>query len=198
MGMCSVPAKAGPSPSCSIPQCATSLLQFFYRRDSFALGVCNGCQMMSNLREIVPGTAHWPHFVRNASEQFESRLVLVEVQRSPSLFFAGMEGSRIPVATAHGEGYAEFHDNAQLAAAQALVSLRFVDHRGAPTEVYPYNCNGSPQGITGLTTADGRFTILMPHPERVHRAVQMSWHPDGWGDASPWMRMFRNARAWLG
>jgi len=171
---------------------------FFARRDSFALGVCNGCQMMSNLREIVPGTSHWPHFVRNASEQFESRLVLVEVQRSPSLFFAGMAGSRIPVATAHGEGFAEFHDAGQLAAAQPLVSLRFVDHRGAPTELYPYNCNGSPQGITGLTTLDGRFTILMPHPERVHRTAQMSWHPDGWGDASPWMRMFRNARVWLG
>ena len=146
----------------------------------------------------MPGTAHWPHFVRNASEQFEARLVLVEVQRSPSLFFAGMEGSRIPVATAHGEGYAEFHDAAQLAAAQPLVALRFVDHRGAATERYPYNANGSPQGITGLTTEDGRFTILMPHPERVHRTVQMSWHPEGWGDASPWMRMFRNARAWLG
>jgi phosphoribosylformylglycinamidine synthase len=109
-----------------------------------------------------------------------------------------MEGSRIPVATAHGEGYAEFHDAAQIAAAQSLVAIRFVDHRGAPTEIYPYNCNGSPQGITGLTTADGRFTILMPHPERVHRTAQMSWHPEGWGDASPWMRMFRNARAWLG
>jgi phosphoribosylformylglycinamidine synthase len=171
---------------------------FFARPDSFALGVCNGCQMLSNLREMVPGAVHWPHFVRNASEQFEARFVLLEVQRSPSLFFAGMEGSRIPVATAHGEGYAEFHDATQLAAALPLVALRFVDHRGLATEAYPYNCNGSPQGITGLTTADGRFTILMPHPERVHRTVQMSWHPDGWGDASPWMRMFRNARAWLG
>jgi len=171
---------------------------FFARADSFALGVCNGCQMMSNLRGIVPGASHWPHFVRNASEQFESRLVMVEVTRSPSLFFAGMEGSRLPVATAHGEGYAEFHDAAQLAAAQPFVALRFVDHRGIATETYPYNCNGSPQGITGLTTADGRFTILMPHPERVHRSAQTSWHPDGWGDASPWMRMFRNARMWLG
>jgi len=171
---------------------------FFARADAFALGVCNGCQMMSNLREMIPGTAHWPHFVRNASEQFEARLVLVEVVRSPSLFFAGMEGSRLPVATAHGEGYAEFHDAAQLAAAQSLVSLRFIDHRGRATVTYPYNCNGSPQGITGLTTADGRVTILMPHPERVHRNVQMSWHPEVAGDASPWMRMFRNARAWLG
>ena len=150
---------------------------FFARPDTFALGICNGCQMMSNLRELIPGTAHWPHFVRNRSEQFEARLVLVEVQRSPSLFFAGMEGSRIPVAVAHGEGYAEFRDPHQLAAAQPLVSLRFVDNRGAATERYPYNPNGSPRGITGLTTADGRFTILMPHPERVFRTVQMSWHP---------------------
>ena len=180
------------------PKLRDQFAAYFARDDAFALGVCNGCQMMSNLREMIPGTAHWPHFVRNASEQFEARLVLVEVVRSPSLFFAGMEGSRIPVATAHGEGYAEFHDPTQLAAAQALVSLRFVDHRGGATESYPYNCNGSPQGITGLTTADGRFTILMPHPERVHRTVQMSWYPEGRGDASPWMRMFRNARAWLG
>jgi phosphoribosylformylglycinamidine synthase len=180
------------------PKVRDQFAAFFARADVFALGVCNGCQMLSNLREMIPGTAHWPHFVRNASEQFEARLVLVEVARSPSLFFAGMEGSRIPVATAHGEGFAEFHDAAQLAAAQSLVSLRFIDHRGKATEAYPYNCNGSPQGITGLTTADGRFTILMPHPERVHRTAQMSWHPEGWGNASPWMRMFRNARAWLG
>jgi phosphoribosylformylglycinamidine synthase len=171
---------------------------FFARPDIFALGVCNGCQMMGNLRDLIPGAAHWPHFIRNKSEQFEARLVLVEVTRSPSLFFAGMEGSLIPVATAHGEGFAEFHDAAALAAAEPLVALRFVDNRGAATDVYPYNANGSPQGITGLTTADGRFTILMPHPERVHRSVQMSWHPADWGDASPWMRIFRNARAWLG
>ncbi len=171
---------------------------FFSRDDVFALGVCNGCQMMSNLRELIPGTAHWPHFVRNRSEQFEARLALLEVQRSASLFFRGMEGSRIPVATAHGEGYAEFRDAGQLAAAQPHVALRFVDDAGQPTERYPYNVNGSPQGITGLTTADGRFTILMPHPERAFRTVQMSWHPRGWGEDSPWMRMFRNARVWLG
>jgi len=170
---------------------------FFARADAFALGVCNGCQMMSNLRELVPGTAHWPHFVRNRSEQFEARFVLLEVERSPSLFFHGMEGSRIPVATAHGEGYAEFRDAAQLAAAQPYVALRFADNAGRPTEAYPSNANGSPQGITGLTTADGRYTILMPHPERVFRTVQMSWHPREWGEDSPWMRMFRNARAWL-
>jgi phosphoribosylformylglycinamidine synthase len=120
------------------------------------------------------------------------------VQPSPSLFFAGMAGSRLPVATAHGEGQAEFRDAAHLAAVAPLVALRFVDDRGAPTERYPHNPNGSPHGITGLTTADGRFTILMPHPERVFRSVQMSWRPEGWGEASPWLRMFRNARRWLG
>jgi phosphoribosylformylglycinamidine synthase len=171
---------------------------FFARSDSFALGVCNGCQMMGNLRELVPGAEHFPHFVRNASEQFEARLVLVEVQRSPSLFFQGMVGSRIPVALAHGEGLAEFRDAQQFAAAQPYVSLRFVDHRGRATETYPYNANGSPAGITGLTTPDGRCTILMPHPERVWRTAQMSWHPDDWGETSPWFRMFENARRWLG
>ena len=170
---------------------------FFARGDTFALGVCNGCQMMSNLAELIPGAAHWPHFVRNKSEQFEGRLVLLEVQRSPSLFFAGMEGSRIPVTTAHGEGYAEFRDSAQRQAAQPLVAVRFVDNRGRATEAFPCNANGSPEGITGLTTADGRYTILMPHPERVFRTVQMSWHPREWGEDSPWMRMFRNARRWL-
>ena len=171
---------------------------FFARDDTFALGICNGCQMMSNLHELIPGSEHWPHFVRNRSEQFEARLILLEVQPSPSLFFAGMEGSRIPTALAHGEGYAEFRDAAQQAAAETLVTLRFVDNRGAATERYPYNPNGSPQGITGLTTADGRFSILMPHPERVFRSVQMSWHPGDWGEDSPWMRMFRNARRWVG
>jgi phosphoribosylformylglycinamidine synthase len=171
---------------------------FFARPDSFALGVCNGCQMMSNLRELVPGAAHWPHFVRNASEQFEARLVQVEVTRSASLFFAGMHGSRIPVALAHGEGRAEFIDDRQLATAQPHVALRFLDNYGRATEKYPFNPNGSPEGITGLTTADGRFTILMPHPERVWRSAQMSWHPDDWGETSPWYRMFGNARRMLG
>jgi phosphoribosylformylglycinamidine synthase len=170
---------------------------FFARDDTFAIGVCNGCQMMSNLAELVPGAGHWPHFVRNKSEQFEGRFVLVEVQRSPSLFLDGMHGSRIPVSTAHGEGYAEFRDAAQRRAAQPLVALCFADNRGEPTEAYPFNANGSPEGITGLTTADGRYTILMPHPERVFRTVQMSWHPREWGEDSPWMRMFRNARRWL-
>ena len=170
--------------------------EFFARPDTFALGVCNGCQMMSNLHEIIPGSAHWPKFLKNKSEQFEARFVMVEVAESPSLFFAGMAGSRMAVSTAHGEGRAVFADPA--AQAKALVALRFVDNRGAATESYPANPNGSPAGITGLTTADGRFTILMPHPERVFRSVQQSWHPEGWGEDSPWMRMFRNARAWVG
>lgn len=167
---------------------------FFKRADSFALGVCNGCQMMSNLHELIPGAECWPHFVRNRSEQFEARFVMLEVQQSPSLFFEDMAGSHIPVAVAHGEGYAEFADAAALAAAQPLVALRFVDNRGAVTEQYPLNSNGSPQGITGMTTADGRFTILMPHPERVFRTAQNSWHPARWGEDGPWLRMFRNAR----
>ena len=169
---------------------------FFGRGDVFALGVCNGCQMMSNLREIIPGTAHWPKFLKNRSEQFEARFVMVEVAQSPSLFFAGMASSRMAVATAHGEGRAVFADSG--AQANALVALRFVDNRGAATERYPANPNGSPAGITGLTTADGRFTIVMPHPERGFRSVQQSWHPQVWAEDSPWMRMFRNARAWVG
>jgi phosphoribosylformylglycinamidine synthase len=171
---------------------------FFARNDTFALGVCNGCQMMSNLRELIPGASAWPHFVRNRSEQFEARFVTLEVQRSASLFFTGMEGSRLPVAVAHGEGYAEFADDAALSTAQPLVALRFVDNLGQATERYPFNPNGSPRGITGLTTADGRFTILMPHPERVFRTVQNSWHPAGWPEHGPWLRMFRNARKWAG
>ena len=171
---------------------------FFARPGTFALGVCNGCQMMSNLHELIPGADHWPHFVRNRSEQFEARLVLAEVQRTPSLFFAGMSGSRIPISSAHGEGFAEFRDTAHANAAQPFVTVRFVDASAQPTERYPFNPNGSPHGVAGLTTPDGRFSIMMPHPERVFRTVQLSWHPPGWGEDSPWMRMFRNARAWLG
>jgi phosphoribosylformylglycinamidine synthase len=170
---------------------------FFNRADSFALGSCNGCQMMGNLTSIIPGAQNWPHFERNLSEQYEARLTLVEIQQSPSIFFAGMEGSRIPIVTAHGEGKATFRDKAHLDAARFLVAARYVDNRGRPTEVYPYNPNGSPGGITSLTTPDGRFTVIMPHPERVFRTVAMSWHPREWGEDSPWMRMFRNARAWV-
>jgi phosphoribosylformylglycinamidine synthase len=152
--------------------------------------------MMSNLHEIIPGAECWPHFVRNRSEQFEARFSMVEIIESPSLFFGGMTGSRLSVAVAHGEGYAEFTGEAQRS--RATVAVRFVDNRGAPTEVYPYNPNGSPGGITGLTTPDGRFTIMMPHPERVFRTVQNSWHPADWGEDGPWLRMFRNARKWVG
>jgi phosphoribosylformylglycinamidine synthase len=178
------------------PRARDEFAAFFARRDSIAIGICNGCQMMGNLSGMIPGAAAWPHFVRNRSEQFEARFVMAEITASPSLFFTGMAGSRLPVAVAHGEGYAEFAD----AAAQnsAIVALRFVDNRGQVTETYPLNPNGSPQGITGLTTEDGRFTILMPHPERVHRSVQQSWHPPAAGEDSPWMRMFRNARVALG
>jgi phosphoribosylformylglycinamidine synthase len=165
---------------------------FFGRGDTFALGVCNGCQMMSNLRELVPGAQHWPRFLKNRSEQFEARFVMVEVPPGPSLFFAGMAGSRMPVATAHGEGRAAF--DSPEAQSRAIVALRYVDNRGNPAEHYPANPGGSPGGATGFTTADGRFTILMPHPERVFRTVQHSWHPGTWGEDGPWMRMFRNAR----
>jgi phosphoribosylformylglycinamidine synthase len=174
--------------------------RFFQRGDSFTLGVCNGCQMLAALKSLVPGAAHWPRFVRNRSEQFEGRVGLVEVLPSPSVFFAGMQGSVMPIAIAHGEGRAEFGDAAALqdCRSSGLVSLRYVDNRGDPTEIYPANPNGSPAGITGLTSNDGRATILMPHPERVFRTVQNSWHPDGWGEDSGWMRMFRNARVWVG
>jgi phosphoribosylformylglycinamidine synthase len=173
---------------------------FFARGESFTLGVCNGCQMLAALRSLVPGTEHWPRFVRNRSEQFEGRVALIEVLPSPSIFFAGMEGSIMPIAVAHGEGQAEFPDQASARACMAtgLVSLRFVDNHGQATDAYPANPNGSPLGITGLTSSDGRATILMPHPERVYRTVQNSWHPPEWGEDSGWMRMFRNARSWAG
>jgi len=172
---------------------------FFHRADTFGLGVCNGCQMMSHLKDMIPGAAHWPRFLRNRSEQFEARFSLVEVVDSPSILLSDMAGSRLPIAVAHGEGRAEF-DTPQVAQqtfAAGLVALRYVDHSGQATERYPFNPNGSPQGITGLTSIDGRFTIMMPHPERVFRTVQHSWHPDEWGEDGPWLRLFRNARRWL-
>jgi phosphoribosylformylglycinamidine synthase len=175
---------------------------FFSRQDSFALGVCNGCQMMSNLAGIIPGADTWPKFTRNQSEQYEARLVMAEVLTSPSIFTQGMEGSQLPIAIAHGEGFANFslQGNSDQLQQQGLATLRFVDHQGNPTETYPMNPNGSPGGLTGVTTPDGRFTVMMPHPERVFRAVQMSWCPPEWLDtpdgASPWLRLFRNARLW--
>ena len=169
---------------------------FFARTDTFSLGVCNGCQMMSQLKDIIPGAQHWPVFLRNQSEQFEARTALLEVQESPSVFFRGMAGSRIPVAVAHGEGRASFAGAVDQAAAR--VALRYVDGDGVVATAYPLNPNGSPDGITGLTSDDGRATILMPHPERTPRTANHSWHPAGWPEDSPWLRMFRNARVWVG
>jgi phosphoribosylformylglycinamidine synthase len=165
---------------------------FFERDDSFALGVCNGCQMLSHLRELIPGAEYWPAFRRNKSEQFEARLSLVEVVDSPSLFLAGMAGSYMPMVTSHGEGQAIFADGE--AQARARIALRYLDNYGATAREYPANPNGSADGICGLASADGRVTIMMPHPERVARTTQNSWHPDDWGDDGPWMRIFRNAR----
>ena len=173
---------------------------FFARPDTFALGVCNGCQMMSNLHAIIPGAELWPHFVQNRSERFEARFVSMQIERSPSVLLAGMEGSVIPVAVSHGEGRAEFRDaTAALACSTSgLVSARYVDNRHQVTEAYPLNPNGSPFGITALTSRDGRVTIMMPHPERVFRTVQNSWHPADWPENGPWMKLFHNARAWVG
>ncbi|MGH8806568.1 MAG: phosphoribosylformylglycinamidine synthase [Noviherbaspirillum sp.] len=168
---------------------------FFNRGDTFALGVCNGCQMMSNLKSIIPGAHAWPKFTRNKSEQFEGRFGMVEVADSPSIFLADMAGTQSPIAVAHGEGYADFSQTGDIK--EAIVAMRWVDNKGQTTETYPYNPNGSPQGITSVTTPDGRFTVLMPHAERVFRSVQHSWSPESWGEYSPWMRMFRNARKWV-
>ncbi len=181
------------------PRARDQFSAFFAREDSFALGVCNGCQMLSNLHELIPGADLWPHFVRNNSEQFEARVAMVEVQKSDSLFLDGMAGSRMPIAVAHGEGRAEFVDQTHLSnlGDSGTVALRYVDNRGNATETYPANPNGSPAGITGVTTRDGRVTIMMPHPERVFRAVQNSWAPDEWSEDGAWMRMFRNARKWV-
>ena len=176
---------------------------FFERSDSFALGVCNGCQMLAGVRELIPGTTHWPRFVRNRVEQFEARLSLVEVLPSPSILFRDMAGARLPIAVAHGEGRAEFAnpDGPQQALQSEGVTLRYIDHSGQPSEHYPYNPNGSAQGLTGFCNQDGQVTILMPHPERVFRAVQWSWRPDNWpsgpSDDAPWLRLFQNARAWV-
>ncbi|PIE43117.1 MAG: phosphoribosylformylglycinamidine synthase [Gammaproteobacteria bacterium] len=173
---------------------------FFNRDDTLAFGVCNGCQMMSNLRELIPGTDYWPHFVRNKSEQFEARFSLVEIKENHSVLFSGMAGARIPVAVAHGEGRAEFKSDALLVKAveQNNVTLGYVYNSGECAATYPANPNGSPLGIAGLTNADGRFTIMMPHPERVYLTRQNSWHPDDWGKYGPWFKLFQNARVWFG
>lgn len=181
-------------------QAKTQFAEFFARQDTFTLGVCNGCQMLSNLHSIIPGTEHWPHFVQNQSARFEARVAMVEVQESASILLKGMAGSRMPIAVSHGEGHAEFShaDALSVIEAQNQVALRFVDNNGQVTEQYPANPNGSVNGITGLTSTDGRVTIMMPHPERVFRAVANSWQDPSWQEDGPWMRMFRNARTFVG
>jgi phosphoribosylformylglycinamidine synthase len=181
------------------PALADQFAAFFNRDDTFALGVCNGCQMMAALSPIIPGAQDWPKFTRNKSEQFEARLSMVEVLASPSIFFTGMAGSRLPVAVAHGEGFADFSQraNPEQSAKRVHRAMRFVDNNGLPTQAYPFNPNGSPEGLTAVTTADGRYTVLMPHAERVFRNIQMSWTSGDRSLRSPWMRMFTNARIWL-
>jgi phosphoribosylformylglycinamidine synthase len=174
---------------------AEAFARFFQRPDTFSLGVCNGCQMMSLLKSIIPGAADWPRFLRNRSEQYEARLVQVEVMPSPSILLAGMAGSRLPIVVAHGEGQASFDSERQRI--DSIPAMAFIENDGSTALRYPANPNGSPDGLTAFTTADGRATILMPHPERVFRSVQMSWRDPSLGEDSPWMRVFRNARAWL-
>ncbi len=181
---------------------------FFDRQNTFALGVCNGCQMMAALAPMIPGAENWPRFTRNQSEKYEARLITVKIANSPSIFFNGLEGARLPIVAAHGEGYANFEQQGDQSAILSVAN--YIDNRGQVTEQYPFNPNGSPQGLAGATTADGRFTILMPHPERVTRNVMLSWAPDSWGPAdtggaettnggfTPWMRLFQNARVWIG
>jgi phosphoribosylformylglycinamidine synthase len=162
--------------------------------------VCNGCQMFAELADIIPGAEAWPRFTTNQSERFEARLSQVEVLASPSLFFAGMAGMRLPIAVAHGEGYANFEKQhgGRGDASQAIAAMRFTDHHGKPTEAYPANPNGSAGGLTAVTTLDGRFTAMMPHPERVFRNIQMSWTSGHQNESSPWMEIWRNARRWVG
>ncbi len=182
------------------PKARDEFAAFFAREDAFALGVCNGCQMMSNLHSLIPGSDHWPHFVQNKSERFEARYVSLKIEQSPSVLFRGMEGSVIPVVVSHGEGFTEFKsaDAARACSESGLVAARYVDNFHAPTEHYPLNPNGSPFGMTALTTTTGRVTIMMPHPERTTRTLNHSWAPAGWGEESPWMQLFHNARAWVG
>ncbi len=182
------------------PLAQSQFADFFARKNTFALGVCNGCQMLSQLTSLIPGTEHWPRFVQNQSERFEARFSMVEVQENPSLFLSQMAGSQMPIVVSHGEGRVEVRDADHLNQIETsqTVALRFINNYGEVTENYPANPNGSPNGITGLTSRDGRVTIMMPHPERVIRTVSNSWHPDEWQEDSPWMRIFRNARVQLG
>ena len=172
---------------------------FFAAPERFALGVCNGCQMLSVMSDLIPGAEDWPRFVQNRSEQFEARLAMVQIEENPSILLRDMEGARLPIAVAHGEGRVEWSGDASRSRAEdsGLIAARFVDGHGQVATRYPANPNGSPDGVTALTTADGRVTIMMPHPERVFRTVQHSWAPSTWGEEAPWLRMFRNARAWL-
>jgi len=181
------------------PQARASFEEFFNRTDTFGLGICNGCQMLSHLKDLIPGASHWPHFIKNASEQFEARLSMVKVEKSNSILFKGMEGSSLPIVVAHGEGQAQFVSDEALATVNQYTALRFTDNAGIATEAYPFNPNGSANGLTGLTNEDGRFTIMMPHPERIFRKAQFSYYPetDSTSDESPWMRLFQNARAWV-
>jgi phosphoribosylformylglycinamidine synthase len=169
---------------------------FFGRSDTFGLGVCNGCQMFAELADIIPGAQAWPRFTTNQSERFEARLSMVEVLDSPSIFLQGLAGARLPIAVSHGEGFANFSRRGQ--AADVVRAMRFVDNHGQATQAYPFNPNGSPGGLTAVTTPDGRFTAMMPHPERVFRHAQMSWTTGDIGGHSPWMQLWHNARRWLG
>jgi phosphoribosylformylglycinamidine synthase len=168
---------------------------FFARTDTFGLGVCNGCQMFAELADIIPGAESWPRFTTNQSERFEARLSMVEVLESPSLFFKDLAGMRLPISVAHGEGFANFKVRGN--PAKAIAAMRYVDNAGAATQTYPFNPNGSPGGLTAVTTADGRFTAMMPHPERVFRNIQMSWTNLDRNELSPWMQLWRNARKWV-
>jgi phosphoribosylformylglycinamidine synthase len=180
------------------PRAYDEFSAFFNRSDSFGLGVCNGCQMMSNLFDIIPGATDWPRFVRNKSEQFEARTTMVEILESPSFFFDGMQGSMMPVVVAHGEGQVESrHASSQQLLDQKQACFRYVNAHGRPSEQYPVNPNGSALGLNAFTNDDGRFTIMMPHPERIFRSIQNSWQSPDWPEYGPWMRMFRNARQWL-
>jgi phosphoribosylformylglycinamidine synthase len=178
------------------PVLARQFQDFFRRSDTFGLGVCNGCQMFAELAEIIPGAGAWPRFTTNRSERFEARLAMAEVLDSPSLFFQGMAGARLPIAVAHGEGYPNFAQRGD--EAKVIRAMRFVDNHGQPTERYPFNPNGGAGGLTAVTTADGRFTALMPHPERVFRNIQMSWTSGEPSSFSPWMQIWHNARKWVG